>query len=111
MDDSTNPPAPIDSGRGNQSTIEPFAETPEERNPDGSKGPRGPGAHTGLAVQRFMRTLLITSPTELRHATTQLSSSSARKRCVTRRCAKRRRTPRPKKNDNPKKAASFFAMY
>lgn len=68
MDDDTNLPAPIDSGRGRLSTVEQLAEIPEEQIwLQKQKSARTRRAYR-LDVQHFMRTLGITMPAELRQA-------------------------------------------
>jgi site-specific recombinase XerD len=68
VDDTMNLPAPIDSGRGNLSTIEQLADIPEEQIwLQKQKSARTRRAYR-LDVQHFMRTLSIVTPAELRQA-------------------------------------------
>jgi integrase/recombinase XerD len=68
MDDSTNLPTPIDSGRSQLSTVEQIADIPEEQIwLQKQKSSRTRRAYR-LDVQHFMRSLSITTPAELRQA-------------------------------------------
>ena len=68
MNDNTNLPAPIDSGRGLLSTVEQLADIPEEEIwLQKQKSARTRRAYR-LDVQNFMSTLGITTPAELRQA-------------------------------------------
>ena len=68
IDDSTNLPAPPDTGRGRLSTVEQLADIPEETIwLQKQKSARTRRAYR-LDVQHFMRTLGITTPAELRQA-------------------------------------------
>src|SRR6516162_2198494 len=68
IDDSTNLPAPPDTGRGRLSTVEQLADIPEETIwLQKQKSARTRRAYR-LDVEHFMRTLGITTPVELRQA-------------------------------------------
>jgi site-specific recombinase XerD len=68
MNDNTNLPAPIDSGRGLLSTVEELPDIPEEEIwLQKQKSARTQCAYR-LDVQNFMSTLGITTPAELRQA-------------------------------------------
>jgi site-specific recombinase XerD len=68
MDDTSNLPTPIDSGRGRVSTIEQLADIPEETIwLQKQKSARTRRAYR-LDVRHFMRTLSIATPEELRQA-------------------------------------------
>jgi integrase/recombinase XerD len=68
IDDTTNLPTPIDTGRGRVSTLEQLADIPEETIwLQKQKSARTQRAYR-LDVQHFMRTLGITTPAELRQA-------------------------------------------